>query len=102
VAATEAWQRSVLLARESTLDPALEPRLKRAEKLEEAPTANHPFFWAGYLLVDTGYDPAGVEDEKVDQEQPPTLKLRAVPPKPAGAKDGPPAEPRAVPAATGE
>ncbi len=46
----KAWQRSVLLARSAELDPTTEPRLKEV-KAGEVPTANHPFFWAGYLLV---------------------------------------------------
>lgn len=52
--ADEAWQRSVLLAWETPLDAAQEPRLKRLAEGVEPPGANHPFFWAGYLLVDTG------------------------------------------------
>jgi CHAT domain-containing protein len=40
----------VLLARSAELDPTTEPRLKEV-KAGEVPTANHPFFWAGYLLV---------------------------------------------------
>lgn len=52
--ADEAWQRSVLLAWETPLDAAQEPRLKRLSEGAEPPGANHPFFWAGYLLVDTG------------------------------------------------
>ena len=49
-----AWQRSVMLARETPLDAAQEPRLKRLAEGTEPPGADHPFFWAGYLLVDTG------------------------------------------------
>jgi len=30
-----------------------EPRVKRADA-DEPPRASHPFFWAGYLLVDCG------------------------------------------------
>jgi hypothetical protein len=51
--ATEAWQRACLLARETPLDPKNEPRLKGLEATGELPTAEHPFFWAGYVLVDT-------------------------------------------------
>jgi hypothetical protein len=82
VSATEAWQRSVLLGRESTLDPGLEPRLKRADKLEDAPTADHPFFWSGYMLVDTGYDPAETEEGA-----------------PLEVNENPPADPEAPPRA---
>ena len=49
-----AWQRSVMLARETPLDASQEPRLKRLAEGKEPPGADHPFFWAGYLLVDTG------------------------------------------------
>jgi hypothetical protein len=52
--ADEAWQRSVLLAWETPLDATQEPRLKRLAEGVDPPGANHPFFWAGYLLVDTG------------------------------------------------
>jgi CHAT domain len=51
--ATEAWQRSCLLAREAPLDAVREPRLKLGKDAESPPTADHPFFWAGYLLVDS-------------------------------------------------
>jgi hypothetical protein len=77
--ANEAWQRACLLARESPLDAAREPRLKRSDETGESPTADHPFFWAGYLLADNspraaaegelppeeGEAPA---DEKVNQQ----------------------------------
>jgi hypothetical protein len=52
--AADAWQRSVLLARETPLDPAAEPRLGKLDAGVEPPRADHPFFWAGYLLIDTG------------------------------------------------
>ena len=48
-----AWQRSVQLALSRPLDPAREGRLK-VSRSEEASVAAHPFFWAGYLLVDRG------------------------------------------------
>ncbi|MEM1304287.1 MAG: CHAT domain-containing protein, partial [Planctomycetota bacterium] len=56
--APEAWLRSVALTRQSRLDPSDEPRLE-ATFDDEPPTATHPFFWAGYLVLDTGFDPAG-------------------------------------------
>jgi hypothetical protein len=67
---TEAWQRACLLARETPLDPKNEPRLKGLEASGELPTAEHPFFWAGYVLVDTtprpdvSNNPAEVEVSK--------------------------------------
>jgi hypothetical protein len=44
----------VMIAQETPLDPSQEPRLKKLEEGVEPPGAEHPFFWAGYLLVDTG------------------------------------------------
>jgi CHAT domain-containing protein len=49
-----AWRRSVLLARERPLDLSAEPRVEDVKDLQSSPTAAHPFFWAGYLLADTG------------------------------------------------
>lgn len=54
--AADAWQRSVQLSMETPLDFDREPRVKKAAN-GEAMTARHPFFWSGYLLVDTGWSP---------------------------------------------
>ena len=51
--AAEAWQRSMMLVSENPLNATAEPRI-RLTAHEEAPKAENPFFWAGYLLVDTG------------------------------------------------
>jgi hypothetical protein len=55
-AAAVAWRRSVQLAAGRVLDPAAEPRL-RAGRSADGLKADHPFFWSGYLLVDTGVGP---------------------------------------------
>jgi CHAT domain len=57
-AASSAWQRSVQLVMQNPLDAPLEPRLQSSEKLEDLKT-DHPVFWAGYLLIDTGSMPPG-------------------------------------------
>jgi hypothetical protein len=57
VEASAAWRRSVALARARPVDPTREPRLK-LNLVDEPPKASHPLFWAGYLLADTGSDPA--------------------------------------------
>lgn len=57
-AANEAWRRSVTLARSTQLDAAQEPRYKSQNEGAEPLNADHPFLWSGYLLVDTGFDPA--------------------------------------------
>jgi hypothetical protein len=80
--AAEAWQRAVLLARENPIDQTHEPRLKVSKDAGDLPKADHPFFWAGYLLVDTSPRP-----EKAPAEQP------AVPPKSSETKLPAPAKP---------
>ena len=47
----EAWQRSVHVLGETAVDPDWEPRIGRVKKPIEL-SASHPFFWAGYMLVD--------------------------------------------------
>lgn len=54
--ASESWQRSVLLNKPTELDPAGEPRI-RVSKGQAPITSEEPFFWAGYLLIDTGRKP---------------------------------------------
>ncbi|HVT29703.1 MAG TPA: hypothetical protein VHE81_16920 [Lacipirellulaceae bacterium] len=62
--AEEAWQRACLLARENPIDQNHEPRLKHSDDSGDLPTADHPFFWSGYLLVDTGPRPKKPESPK--------------------------------------
>lgn len=64
--ASDAWQRSVQLVTTRQLDAENEPRVKLSTQ-EEAPTAENPFFWAGYLLVDTGALPRGDGEEEDDE-----------------------------------
>lgn len=54
--AAAAWRRSVQLLQAGDLYPAAEPRVKLGPT-DELLTADHPFFWAGYLLADTGSAP---------------------------------------------
>ena len=61
-AAAEAWQRSVQLAMEAPIDPLNELRVKAGNDPVEL-TAAHPFFWAGYLVVDSGWRPEELEVE---------------------------------------
>ena len=48
-----AWRRSVQLASDRWLDPSQEGRVK-ATKANEGIRADHPFFWSGYMVIDTG------------------------------------------------
>jgi tetratricopeptide (TPR) repeat protein len=54
--APNAWQRSVQLAVDRDIDLDAEPRIK-ADGLEVALKAKHPFFWSGFLLLDAGNRP---------------------------------------------
>ncbi len=55
--AARAWRRSVLLAARNPIDPMQEPKLRMVSVTDEV-RATHPFFWASYLLIDTGTQPA--------------------------------------------
>lgn len=59
--ASESWQRAVDLVRIEKLDAKVEPRVRAPSEITDV-TADHPFFWAGYLLLDTGSEP-DVEQE---------------------------------------
>ncbi len=60
----EALHQSVAFAREQDLNLENEIRIKPSRKQDETLTAEHPFFWAGNMLVDlTGYQPT---DEPAD------------------------------------
>ncbi len=55
-AASNAWQRSVQLLMSTDIDTEREPRAKLSVT-DDALRAEHPLFWAGYLLADTGSSP---------------------------------------------
>jgi CHAT domain-containing protein len=61
--AADAWQRSVELVSRMPLDPTMEPRVKAGGQ-DDPPRAENPFFWAGFLLADTGSLPRGSEPEE--------------------------------------
>jgi tetratricopeptide (TPR) repeat protein len=104
--AADAWQRSIAVGRELPLDPSQEPRLKKLEDSAEAPKANHPFFWAGYLLVDTGTRLAKEAEAAAESKPPaaekPAEKAGAAPAKTAPAVVPPvPPQPSASPPKSG-
>ena len=49
---SQAWQRAILVVQRTPVDADLEPRVNAPQNAEVELTAEHPFFWAGYLLVD--------------------------------------------------
>ncbi len=55
--ASEAWQRSVRLAVGADLAVDREPRVKEVPPDTPQMKAEHPFFWGGYMLIDTGVQP---------------------------------------------
>lgn len=85
--ASEAWRRSVQLFRAGRLDPAGEPRLK-TNTVDGDLSADHPFFWGGYMLVDIASQP-GVPSVPLDAGERPAPEAEKVapPPPPAEEKD---------------
>ena len=82
--ASEAWQRAVTLSMTWPVRLDLEPRVARASD-QESISAGHPFFWAGYMLLDCGLRPEVPEEPA----EPPAVEM--VPPKPPEAPPAPPA-----------
>jgi hypothetical protein len=79
--ASDAWQRSVQMLIQTPLDLNREPRVKRAAAGGMAPaTGQNPFFWAGYLLADTGWSPPKAEQP---QAAPIIVRPQIPPPLPA-------------------
>jgi hypothetical protein len=80
--ASDAWQRSVQLVSNTDLNAEAEPRLKLTAK-QDAPRGSHPFFWAGYLLADTGAIPMTDEEEQAADQvlaaKPPAVVNPAAP-----------------------
>lgn len=67
VPVSKAWREATEIARGQQLTVDKEPRLRGDE---EQVSADHPFFWAGYMLIDTGGEPkATPQTENVDPEE---------------------------------
>ena len=98
--AADAWQRSVQLGMERDIDVDREPRVKPGD-LEASIKADHPFFWSGYLLVDTGGRPADEMAAKPDAKKPAPADKPAEPPSKPADPDAKPAEPDAKMEKTG-
>ncbi len=73
-----AWRRSVQLAMETPVDPAAELRVKAGKDPVEL-TAKHPFFWAGYLVVDSGWRPPEEEADAAADPAPADAGAAALP-----------------------
>jgi hypothetical protein len=68
-AAAAAWQRAVGLMMTTPIDPAIELRVAEGKQPTEI-TGKHPFFWAGYLVVDSGWRPEPVGEAAPGAAQP--------------------------------
>jgi CHAT domain-containing protein/tetratricopeptide (TPR) repeat protein len=90
----DAWQRAVLLAAGARLNLDAEPRIKKTAG-DEPPRANHPFFWAGYLLVDSGVAPEKAAANPPGPAVPPGPGAPVAPP--PGTKPQPGAKPQPKP-----
>jgi hypothetical protein len=84
----EAWQRSVQIAGGTPIELAREPRIKKVSGPVGPLKASHPFFWSGYMLVDSG-----TRDPQRD-----ALPGAALPEVSKPARQAQPANPRVVPA----
>jgi len=67
--ASESYRTASELVRAETLSPDKEPRLRESKGVEEV-TAEHPFFWGGYLLIDSGAEPTPKTPEVPPPVQP--------------------------------
>jgi len=83
----DAWQRAVQVVSENPLDLDREPRVKRTRPEEIAPAAKHPFFWSGYMLVDSG-----APDRKGGEPEPPPPAEEKPVKRPDTGKPPPPAD----------
>ena len=87
------------LLMQNAIDVDAEPRLKSQQAGEE-PSPKHPFFWAGYCLVDTGLRPAGDGPKEEPKAPAPEKNDKALPEgaiPPAEAKPIPPADAKPMP-----
>lgn len=92
--AAEAWQKSLTDMRDATLDAEREPRLRRlpaGQKLK----AEHPFFWAGFILIDAGQ--VKEDGDPADPAAPPKPVLKPAPKPAVGGKAGAAAKPEDAP-----
>jgi len=90
----DAWQRAVLLETSTLLNIETEPRVKHAAT-DENPKAEHPFFWAGYMLIDSGKPVSKTADANVPEPAKPqdkpseAAKSKDKIPEPAKSQDKP-------------
>ncbi len=78
--AAEAWQRSVQLLMDEPLDLTRVPRVK-ASPNGASITGRNPFFWSGFMLVDTGWAPT-----KEEPPAPQIIRPKAKPASPVAAE----------------
>ncbi len=64
----DAWKNAVAALRERDVVLDEEPRLRKPGKSDPTPKYDVPFWWAGYLLVDSGEAVTAAELEKFDAE----------------------------------
>lgn len=87
--AIDAWQRAVEVVTPERPDLEAEQRIKPTATGDHMPDARHPFFWAGFMLVDCG---RGVYSQEPAAGVPPPPPLAPAAPAPIA---GPPAGPQA-------
>jgi hypothetical protein len=75
-----AWKESLELARKLDIEVELEPRVK-PEKSDQPLKADHPFFWAGHMVI-------AVSNDGQTDDDPPNLVPNGAQPKPADDAGG--------------
>lgn len=67
VPAAEAWKRAALKLMKREVVVEEEPRLRKLGRSEATPTYEQPFWWAGYMLIDSGEAVSAAELERFDE-----------------------------------
>jgi hypothetical protein len=84
----------VTLLMHTELAPDSEPRVQ-VPPLERPPVMDHPFFWAGYLVADTGGDPHRSAEPDAAAAPPDVAAPAAKPPATTPPAEAPATEPPA-------
>ena len=89
----QAWRKAVLKFASSEIRPEAEPRIAKGDELKSI-SCSHPFFWAGYVLIDSGSGSLKTREAFRREETAEGVRGKAVG-DPVGNADGIPARPRA-------
>jgi hypothetical protein len=66
--AIDAWHATIAAVQQTPLDLGEGSRVKKPKEPVADAKSDHPFFWSGYLLIDTGWRPAAAAAEDATAE----------------------------------